>query len=227
MMYINIIAEGKTEESFVKEVLTPHFARLDKFVSVRLIQTGWDKFKNKPAKGGLLKYHWLKNDIEDWIKSDKSKENTWYTTFVDLYAFPKDDLSPYSKTIQKINNIYTKIDTLEKAIDDDINHPRFLSYVQLHEFETFLMIEPEYLLIMYPDARSAIKSLKKEISGREPEEINESPHTAPSKRIIKHIPEYEDQKATIGPLVTNDIGLIRLREKCPHFDEWITKLENL
>lgn len=144
-----------------------------------------------------------------------------------MYAFPKDSESPYSEQIQKIVDPYQKIEALEKAIGKNIDHVNFIPYVQLHEFESLLLVEPDSLLSMYPDARTGITRLKKEIGTMKPEEINESVHTAPSKRIIKYIPNYEFQKAQVGPLVAEEIGLHLLREKCPHFNEWITKLENL
>ena len=65
------------------------------------------------------------------------------------------------------------------------------------------------------------------VAGKNPEEINEGQETAPSKRIIKEIPEYKGQKATIGPLVAAKIDLDVLREKCKHFNEWLTRLEKL
>jgi hypothetical protein len=80
---------------------------------------------------------------------------------------------------------------------------------------------------MYPDAQTAVNRLKKDIKEQKPEEINESPQTAPSKRIIKYLPQYEGQKAQVGPLVAEDIGLYRLRENCNHFDEWLLKLEKI
>jgi hypothetical protein len=230
MKYINIIAEGSSEEVFVNDVLIKHFSVMNKFVSVRKIETGWDRLNNKPAKGGfgsIPRYKKFRNDILNWIQSDRGKENTWYTTFVDLYAFPKDALSPYTLQIQQITTPYTKILALETTIAQDINHPTFIPYVQLHEFEAFLLVDPDRLLAMYPDEKTSITRLKKDINGMNPEEINESPHTAPSKRIIQHLPVYEGQKAQVGPLIAEDIGLNLLREKCPHFDEWITKLENI
>jgi hypothetical protein len=230
MKYINIIAEGSSEEVFVNDVLVHHFASLNKFISVRKIETGWDRLNNKPAKGGfgrIPKYIKFRNDILNWIKSDRGKADTWYTTFVDLYAFPKDSLSPYTPKLQAIVNPYQKIAALEAAIAQDINHPNFIPYVQLHEFEALLMVEPDRLLGMYPDGQTGITRLKRDIQGMNPEEINESPQTAPSKRIIQHLPAYEGQKAQVGPMVVEDIGLHLLRQDCPHFNEWITALENL
>ncbi len=204
-----------------------HFAALKIFISTRKIKTGWDSVNNKPAKGGLLNYVKFRNDVLRWIASDRGRANTFYTSFIDLYAFPKDSESPYSARIQGIINPYQKITALEAAIGQDINHPTFIPYVQLHEFEALLLVEPDRLLTMYPDEQSGITRLKRDIGQTNPEEINESPKTAPSKRIIQYLPNYEGQKAQVGPLIAEDIGLNLLRQKCRHFNEWISKLENI
>ncbi|HVI49250.1 MAG TPA: DUF4276 family protein [Chitinophaga sp.] len=227
MKYLNIIVEGSTEEAFVNDVLVKHFASLDIFVSVRKIQTGWDRICNRPAKGGLLKYIKFRNDVLRWIQSDKNHTQFWYTSMLDLYAFPTDSESPYTAAIQAFANPYEKIRALESAIAENIGYSRFIPYVQLHEFEAFVLVDPDRLITMYPDAQSGIKSLKRDIGNVRPEEINESHQTAPSKRIIKYLPAYEGQKAQVGPLVAEDIGLGELRNKCPHFNEWITKLEGI
>ena len=227
MKYLHIIVEGSSEETFVNDVLSKHFAAMNIFVSARKIQTGWDRMNNKPAKGGLLKYIKFRNDVLRWIESDRGRANTFYTSFIDLYAFPKDSESPYTFHIQNIVDHYQKITALEAAIGQDINHPTFIPYVQLHEFEALLLVEPDRLLTMYPEDQTGITKLKRDIHGMNPEEINESQQTAPSKRIIKHLPNYEGQKAQVGQLVAEDIGLNLLRQKCPHFNEWINKLENI
>jgi hypothetical protein len=227
MKRLNIIVEGSTEEVFVNDLLVGHFASLDIFISARKIKTGWDRLNNKPSKGGLLKYIKFRNDVLRWIQSDRNLSNTWYTSMIDLYAFPKDDLSPYKTNIQSMHNPYQKIQALESAIAVDINHPKFIPYVQLHEFESFLLVEPDKLITMYPSQQLYIDKLKRDIGDKKPEEINESSHTAPSKRIIKYLPDYEGQKAQVGPLVAQEIGLSELRCNCPHFNEWLTKLENL
>ncbi|WP_026711628.1 DUF4276 family protein [Flavobacterium filum] len=227
MKYLNIIVEGSTEENFINEVMIKHFASLNIFISARKIRTGWDKTANKPAKGGLLKYSKFKNDVTRWIESEKDRKDTFYTSFIDLYAFPKDYESPYKENIQIINDPYLKVKTLEKAIFHDINYPRFIPYVQLHEFESLILVDPDKLLLMYPQYENAISKLKDEILNKNPEEINESYLTAPSKRIIKYLPIYEGQKAQVGPLVAEEIGITELRNKCSHFNEWITVLEGL
>jgi Domain of unknown function (DUF4276) len=122
--------------------LVKHFAQMGIFVSARRILTGWDGANKKPAKGGFGRIPKYSN----WMESDRRKPDTWYTTFVDLYAFPKDPGSRYSKTIQEIGDPYLKIEMLEHAIGLDINRDTFIPYVQLNEFEAFLWVEPDRLL---------------------------------------------------------------------------------
>jgi hypothetical protein len=57
-----------------------------------------------------------------------------------------------------------------------------------------------------------------------PEEINDSPITAPSKRVKEIVPGY--QKPLLGVLAILEIGLIRIRAECPHFDRWLRQLES-
>lgn len=56
-----------------------------------------------------------------------------------------------------------------------------------------------------------------------PEDINNSPMTAPSKRLIAAIPGYN--KVVYGSILAELIGIDKIRSKCPLFDEWIETLE--
>jgi hypothetical protein len=60
-----------------------------------------------------------------------------------------------------------------------------------------------------------------------PELINDGRHSAPSKRIILQIPDYEDAKTVVGPQRAELIGLDVIRAKCPHFNAWLSRLEKL
>lgn len=227
MKQLNIVVEGNAEENFVNDVLVKHFALIGIYISVRKVRTGWDSNNQKPAKGGLIKYVQFRNDIVRWIKSENHRPATWYTSMLDLYAFPVDNNSPFSESIRKIQSPLKRVEALEDAIFRDIGCDSFIPYVQLHEFEALVLVDPDRLLTMFPDQGKAVTGLKHEISGKEPEEINDCYETAPSKRIIKFIPDYAGQKAQVGPLVVEDIGLTSLRRRCPHFNTWITKIESL
>ena len=58
-----------------------------------------------------------------------------------------------------------------------------------------------------------------------PEEIDDSPQTAPSKRIESLVPGYK--KPVLGTLAVLEIGLEAIRSECPHFHSWLERLEGI
>ncbi len=101
---------------------------------------------------------------------------------------------------------------------------RFFPYIQMHEFEALLFSDPKVLAegLELADDRP-IRHITAQFQS--PEEINDSQHTAPSKRIPELKPRYG--KVTDGGRISQKIGLEAMRAQCPHFNEWIAKLETL
>jgi len=56
-----------------------------------------------------------------------------------------------------------------------------------------------------------------------PEDIDDGPDTAPSKRVKRAFPRY--QKTVHGIEALKSIGVDRIREACPHFASWLGALE--
>jgi hypothetical protein len=95
----------------------------------------------------------------------------------------------------------------------------------MHEFEGLLFSDCGAFsrAIGRPELESKFKAVRDQF--QTPEEINDSPDTAPSKRIEAIVPEYE--KPLFGALAILEIGLARIREECVHFDAWLKRLEML
>ena len=68
-------------------------------------------------------------------------------------------------------------------------------------------------------------SLAAEIGSLPPEDVDDGPTTAPSKRLESHLGDY--QKTAMGPLVLHDAGLDVIRAACPRFHAWLERLESL
>ena len=95
----------------------------------------------------------------------------------------------------------------------------------LHEFEALLFVDPNKFK-EWVDDESIIDSLHQiKASYSSPEEINNSPQTAPSKRILGLIPDYN--KVIQGTIIAMEIGLDEMRRQCLHFNKWLDCLENL
>ena len=111
-----------------------------------------------------------------------------------------------------------------------INRPmdasRIFPYVQRHEFEALLFSDAgAFSILPYAanDAVDALLSIRSRFNT--PEDIDDSPDSAPSKRIKALIPRYG--KVTDGALVAEEIGLEKIRAECPGFAAWTARLYSL
>ena len=112
---------------------------------------------------------------------------------------------------------------MEDELEQDIGQRKFLAYFSLHEFEALLFVVPALIAksIGGEDYTQELETVKSTFAS--PEEIDDDPLTAPSKRIKKYYPQYD--KPFHGPLIALEIGLELIRAECPHFNEWLAKLE--
>ena len=102
---------------------------------------------------------------------------------------------------------------------------RFIPYVQMYEFEGLLFSETKRLAagLYAHELEPELSAIRAAFST--PEEINDSPETAPSRRILALLPSYD--KPLSGSLAALEIGLPRIRQECKRFDAWVKGLEAL
>jgi hypothetical protein len=222
MIRLLVTTEGRTEMAFARTVLAPHLAKYGVFVQARCVLTSKDKRMAREYRGGLLGYNKAKIDIETWLKEDNHPECR-FTTMFDLYALPAD--FPGYAEAKMAADPYGRVKILEQSMGMDISDWRFIPYIQLHEFEALILADPRKLAWEYLEHDIPIKNLIDMVGTRNPELINDGQETAPSKRILGEIPEYD--KITAGTRITEKIGIQTLREKCGHFNQWLSILENL
>lgn len=220
---LHVTAEGYTELNFVKKVLANHLGQFNIVADSRCVLTSRDKKLNYEYRGGLRRYDKVKNDIRNWLREDHASECR-FTTMFDFYRLPSD--FPGFDDAMRIQDKHSRVLRLEAAFREDIDDHRFFPYIQLHEFESLIFVDPSLLELEYFDRSGEIRALvqvSENAPDGNPELINDGDDTAPSKRILQEIPEYD--KANIGPDVTACIGIQRIRETCPHFNEWLQQLE--
>ena len=74
-----------------------------------------------------------------------------------------------------------------------------------------------------PDLAVSFQGIRDQFAS--PEEIDDSPETAPSKRVASLVAGY--QKPLLGIRAALEIGLDAMRRECPHFATWLSRLEAL
>jgi len=223
---LHVVAEGQTEETYAKTVLVPHLSHFEIYASVRAVETG--RRRGKTYRGGIRTYAKLRGDLMRWMKEDDNPD-AFFTTMVDLYGLHAlSDEFPGWHESRATPDPYDKVSALEMAWRQDIDHPRFVPYLQLHEFEALLLASPRDLAAEFVGCDEPIERLYDMASGFDsPERIDDGEESAPSKRIIAELPQYAGKKASAGPIVAERIGLEALRAKCPHFAQWLCHLERL
>ena len=93
----------------------------------------------------------------------------------------------------------------------------------MHEFEALLFSNASILADKIGVDIGKIEDILDEFG--EPEEIDDGQNTAPSKRLVRFRKDY--RKVAMGKTISEAIGISTMREKCPHFNHWLTILEQL
>jgi hypothetical protein len=224
MTRLYFVVEGMTELRFVQNVLSPHLAQfLVNVPKPRLVLFG--EHGGNVYRGGLKTYQKPRKHLTERMKEDQSHD-AYFTTMFDLYALPSD--FPNYAHAQQVQEPYDRVRLLEEAFANDLRDDRFIPYIQLHEFEALLFADVQQFDWEFLEHEVQIRKLK-QIADKlgNPELIDNGAETAPSKRIIKEIPEYKGRKSSAGAIIAQKIGLPTLRQKCRHFHDWLARLEQL
>jgi hypothetical protein len=112
---------------------------------------------------------------------------------------------------------------IEELCPDLDASKRVLPYIEMHEFEALLFSDARILAETAEIDVSAINRILEEHG--EPEEINDDPSRAPSRQILALNNSY--RKVAMGKVIAETIGIPTLRDKCPHFNDWLRRLEGL
>lgn len=228
MCRLLVHVEGQTEETFVKDVLRPHLCGLGYHsVDARLVGNA----RLREGRFGIKGWDSVSKEIVGHLTTDPA---CFSTTMVDYYALPASGAGMWPGRSEAPSLPFgERASHVEDALGNDVvarmgdafNPRRFVPFVVMHEFEALLFSNCGAFAagINRIDLAPRLQSIRSQFAT--PEEINDSPQTAPSKRIAALVPGY--QKPLYGVLGILEIGLNDIRRECPHFGQWLAKLEAL
>lgn len=211
---LTVLCEGHTEITFASQTLKPHLAAYGVYIKKSIWLAG---------SPGTVPFEKLRGGCQQEI--GRARPHQFTTTMIDLYAlrgFPEQEErqgeSPRDRACR-----------IEAGMAAQLPSSQFIPYIQVHEFEALLYVDLDELRPSFPgkDLTDALRGLRDDTAGLAPEDIDDGRKTAPSKRLIRHIPAYEYVKAIAGPQTAARIGLARMRDRCPHFGVWLGRLEGL
>ncbi len=204
MTRVAISVEGSTEEAFVKRLLRDYL----------LVEKGI--FVQPFPLGGNITIQRVASDMANF-----SWSFDFVTSLVDFYGFKDKG----EKTIEELKrDIFDEV--VKKIRRSNLDQRRIFPYIQRYEFEGLLFSDVEsFRPIPEVDEECLEKLGQVRQQFETPEHINDNPTTAPSKRIEALIPTYD--KRLHGELVANETGLDRIRNECPRFNGWLSRLESL
>lgn len=220
------IVEGHSEAGFFKPLLGPHLGARGIDLHAKIIGKG-------SAKGGLKfrTFAQVCEEIHDFLAD---RRRPYVTTFLDYYGLPIGggrfgwDFVPTAKA-------RGGVEAIENVLRDEVRKvaghlaERFIPYVQLHELEALYFADPPTLadVLESPALASKFSAIVETCGGCE--EINDSPITAPSKRLQALCPRYVKGRSSAAhaPRLGQRLALDTVRAACPRFGAWLTRLEAL
>lgn len=212
-----VLVEGPTESAFIQRVLAPYlYSRNVLLCPIILSKSG--------QKGGDVKFARASKDIVTHLKQ---RQDTKLTLMVDYYGIQGD--WPGYHEARKEKRHERKVELMRQATSDAVAKllpgvvaGRFMPYFSMHEIEALYFSAPEVLAGKLGVKEAAIQAILCECG--EPEKINDSTETAPSKRLAKLNDRFK--KTVTGIDIAQTIGIDRMRQACPIFHAWVSELES-
>ncbi|WP_421921110.1 DUF4276 family protein [Marinifilum sp.] len=208
MNRIVFIVEGDTEILLVEKVIMPYIYELGYQISYNCQTITTNRKQHK--KGGVGSYGKFKNEILRTI----AQGDVLVTSLIDFFKLPTD--------FPSFKNDSNRIEEIEKGILEDFDsNPNLIPYIQRHEVEALMYSNMDGFELVMDDEDQLEKVQQIMDEYPNPEDINNSPETAPSKRL-QGIFNYD--KTGDGEMIFEMVGIQAMLDKCPRFAKWINEI---
>lgn len=210
-----VSVEGQTEERFVKDLLAPHLYSHGVAATPVIVATSRSASGRKARGINPDRVH---AELQRLLRGFDH-----VTTLYDFYGF--DGRKPRETA-----------DRLQARMSAGLGNPRnLIVYVQRHEFEALLLSDPGTAAEYFQAPAMAAEIAKAIATAGSPEDVNDRPETAPSKRLeewtTRHAPANrrfsKRNKVLHGADLARHITLPVIRRACPRFALWLKRLEAL
>lgn len=225
MAHVFLIVEGQSEEQFYKQHLAAAYASQGVYVEVAMMP-GKRNVSSRTQKGGSVSYETCVANVRRYLRT--AAHCQLVVLVYDYYGlhptFADDIVLPAGQPITGAR----RAAAIRQRLEADINDPRFYCYLQMHEFEAYLFSRPDLVAQHFkmPALQPALEHILADFANQ-PEAINDHPDTAPSKRLMALLSPAYYGKTTDGVAIAAAIGVAGIRVRCPSFEAFCQRLDQL
>lgn len=219
MTRLLMLVEGQSEEVFVKRTLAPYLAERRVYVQPPIVL--WTKRLDSGGgfRGGVSDWNQIRRSLDPLTRDS----DAWVTTLLDFYGLPE-DFPGYQAAIQP-GDPRERVASLQEAFMAAVGHPRFVPFLALHELEAWVFTAPDVVAEHFGTPRLAARVRQVSEQAGNPELINLGDSSHPKARLQGMGTGYKE--SSDGPTLLEKIGIEAIRDACPHFAAWLTRLEAL
>lgn len=193
---VSVVCEGQTEVDFIKRLNKKYFNSRE--ISLKPISVN----KHSAMNGNV--------SMDRLVSFVKRASEEIVTTFVDYYGFKGENEKSFSEIENEIQQLSEK--------------EHIIAYVQIHETEALWFSNVDIIKIVKNANIEQARALDSIVANYpNPEDINNSWKTAPSKRLESIFNDYK--KINDGNTISEKISIEEMKEKCPHFSNWLNQIE--
>lgn len=224
MPEVIVVCEGQTEREFCRSVVAPGLVAHNVWLHATLVG------KPQRKRGGIREWPVYRDEL---LRLGRQRADWYVGVLVDYYAMPESwPGRAEAPTKQPEERGRYVEESILRHLETEMGG-RLVPCVQLHEFESLLFVSPEATAgslatlasdLSAPRLGAMLSAVVEQCGGRV-EQIDDSPQTAPSKRLAAMASRYD--KVAWGVSAAAAAGLDVLREGCPWLDRWVSALEQL
>ena len=219
MTRLLVLAEGDSEELFVEKILSPHLQPLGVFTRATCVVS------KRLASGKKFTGDNLWPNVRLSLQPLLEDSDAWVTTPCWIFTALPDDFPGLPGLPSLPGSALDAVRHVEGALSVTMGSPaRFIPFIALHEFEAWYFANPIKVAEFFgtPSVAETMEQASREAGG--PENINQGKETHPSKWLERYGMGF---RKTSAVALLQEIGIDTIRIACPHFNNWLTRLEKL
>lgn len=225
MAHVFLIVEGQSEELFYKTHFAAAYAGQGHYFQVTVMPSKRGA-TSRNHKGGSISYGECVHNVRRYLRT--AGHCQLVALVYDYYGLHPSFTEGLVLTSGERIAADMRAAAMRQRLEVEIDDPRFCFFLQMHEFEAYLFSSPDAVARHFADPAlgHALTNILVAFDNQ-PEAINHHPDTAPSKRLMAALHPRYYGKTTDGVAIAGVIGLAGIRMRCPSFNAFCQRLDQL